>query len=345
MDRPRKLGAKWTGKSIVPDEKIETYELDYEGKRDRWNGYDAASYKHVIEGYEASEARRKYLKEQQLKKLEEKNGNQNEEGGVSDDEGNEDDLKVDEAKVDESKQMDFTKVERRLRTTGGGGTGTGDNCKRVSGQALEFKQLKIHAWEAFDKGHDVHMQAAPSEAELLYKNFNINKEKLKFQRKESHGEVRKNHKRPDVDMHSHLLFSESFKNLRQLYRENRWNNEGGKILTVRNNYCNGAAGIEASEAAADLMKANIACKEITEATLVEEKRLATWGSEVPDVLFLDEKKLAEALKNKDDRRREEKDERKRKYNVKWNDEVTPEDMEAYRMKRVHQDDPMKDFLH
>jgi pre-mRNA-processing factor SLU7 len=44
------------------------------------------------------------------------------------------------------------------------------------------------------------------------------------------------------------------------------------------------------------------------------------------------------------RRKEEKDDRKRKYNVKWNDEVTAEDMEAYRMKRIHHDDPMRDFL-
>lgn len=66
----------------------------------------------------------------------------------------------------------------------------GDNCNRVSGQALEFKQLNIHAREAFDKGYDVHMQVAPSQVELLYKNYKINKEKLKSQTKESHGEVR-----------------------------------------------------------------------------------------------------------------------------------------------------------
>ena len=30
----------------------------------------------------------------------------------------------------------------------------GDNQYRISGQALEFKQLNIHAWEAFDKGQD-----------------------------------------------------------------------------------------------------------------------------------------------------------------------------------------------
>ncbi|KAL6583721.1 hypothetical protein OROMI_003010 [Orobanche minor] len=218
VERPRQKGAKWTSKHIAPDEKIENFELSYDGKRDRWNGYDKqASW------YDArDEARSKILKDQQLQKLEEKNNNENKEGGVSDDE--EDEATVDEAKVDESKQMDFAKVETRVRTTGGGSTGTvrnlriredtakyllnldvnsahydpktrsmredppnekfyaGDNQNRVSGQALEFKQLNVHAWEAFDKGHDdVHVQAAPSQAELLYKN---SKEKLKSHTKD-----------------------------------------------------------------------------------------------------------------------------------------------------------------
>ncbi|KAK6143948.1 hypothetical protein DH2020_020768 [Rehmannia glutinosa] len=403
VERPRKLGAKWTGKHIAPDEKVETFELDYDGKRDRWNGYDAASYKHVIQMYEArDEARNKYLKEQQLKKLEEKNGNQNNEDGVSDDEDNdEDSLKVDEAKVDESKQMDFAKVEKRVRTTGGGSTGTvrnlriredtakyllnldvnsahydpktrsmredplpdmdpnekfyaGDNQNRVSGQALEFKQLNIHAWEAFEKGHDVHMQAAPSQAELLYKNFKVNKEKLKSHTKdkvmEKYGNAAAEEVLPgnfywakarersnmielemalpkskyeeDVYINNHTSVWGSW------WRDHQW---GYKCCqqTVRNSYCTGAAGIEAAEAAADLMKANIARKEATEEAPAptEEKKLATWGTE------------------EDVRRREERDERKRKYNVKWDDEVTAEDMEAYRMKRVHHGDPMKEFLH
>lgn len=129
MERPRRVGAKWTNKHIAPDEKIETFELDYDGKRDRWNGYDASTYARVIERYEArDEARKKYLKEQQLKKLEK--SNQNGEDAASDEEEeededeDEDDLRVDEAKVDESKQMDFAKVEKRVRTTGGGSTGT-----------------------------------------------------------------------------------------------------------------------------------------------------------------------------------------------------------------------------
>lgn len=61
----------------------------------------------------------------------------------------------------------------------------GDNQNRVSGQALDFKQLNIHAWEAFDKGQDIHMQAAPSQAELLFKNYKVNKEKLKSRVKDT----------------------------------------------------------------------------------------------------------------------------------------------------------------
>lgn len=125
VERPRKVGVKWTNMHIASDEKVESFELDYDGKRDRWNGYEASTYSRVIEQYEArEEARRKFLKEQQLKKLEGKNSLQNGENTASDDDEDEEDLKIDEAKVDESKQMDFAKVEKRVRTTGGGSTGT-----------------------------------------------------------------------------------------------------------------------------------------------------------------------------------------------------------------------------
>ncbi|XP_065875081.1 pre-mRNA-splicing factor SLU7-A-like [Euphorbia lathyris] len=427
MERPRKVGAKWTNKYIAPDEKIEAFELDYDGKRDRWNGYDTSSYAHVVERYEARDAaRRKFLKEQQLKKLEEKNTNQVPEDAASDEDNDEDDLRVDEAKVDESKQMDFAKVEKRVRTTGGGSTGTvrnlriredtakyllnldvnsahydpktrsmredplpdadpnekfylGDNQYRNSGQAIEFKQLNIHAWEAFDKGQDIHMQAAPSQAELLYKNYQVIKDKLKTRTKdtimEKYGNAATEEELPrelllgqserqveydragrvikgqetvlpkskyeeDVYINNHTCVWGSW------WKDHQWGYKCCK-QTIRNSYCTGAAGIKAAEAATDLMKANIARKETTEeiSAPVEEKRLATWGTEVPDDLVLDEKLLAEALKKENDKKKVEKDERKRKYNVTWNDEVTVEDMEAYRMTKVHHDDPMKNFLH
>lgn len=60
----------------------------------------------------------------------------------------------------------------------------GDNQNRISGQSNEFKQLNIHAWEAFEMGQDIHLQAAPSQAELLYREFKVKKDTLKTQTKQ-----------------------------------------------------------------------------------------------------------------------------------------------------------------
>nr|GFB37459.1 pre-mRNA-splicing factor SLU7-like [Tanacetum cinerariifolium] len=59
VERPQKVRAEWTGENIAPDEKIETIVFNYDGKRDRWNGYDAASYADVIYRYEARNEARK----------------------------------------------------------------------------------------------------------------------------------------------------------------------------------------------------------------------------------------------------------------------------------------------
>lgn len=48
IERPRKIGAKYTGKDLGRDEVIQQIKLDYEGKRDRWNGYNPNDYKTVI---------------------------------------------------------------------------------------------------------------------------------------------------------------------------------------------------------------------------------------------------------------------------------------------------------
>lgn len=66
VERPRKRGAKFTNKDIAPDELVQQFESDYDAKRDRWNGYDPASYKHVVEEYEATEEMRKKYREEEI---------------------------------------------------------------------------------------------------------------------------------------------------------------------------------------------------------------------------------------------------------------------------------------
>ena len=43
----------------------------------------------------------------------------------------------------------------------------------------------VFAWEAYDKGCEVHLQADPTKLELLYKSFKVKKEDFKEQQKES----------------------------------------------------------------------------------------------------------------------------------------------------------------
>ncbi|RMZ85089.1 hypothetical protein DV738_g285, partial [Chaetothyriales sp. CBS 135597] len=61
--RPRKTGAKWTGKDIQADEVVESVNLGWDAKRDRWNGYEAAEYDQVVQDYNDLEA----LKREKLK--------------------------------------------------------------------------------------------------------------------------------------------------------------------------------------------------------------------------------------------------------------------------------------
>ena len=51
VERPRKIMAKFNGKDLKQDELIQDISLDYEGKRDRWNGYDASMQNQIIENW------------------------------------------------------------------------------------------------------------------------------------------------------------------------------------------------------------------------------------------------------------------------------------------------------
>ncbi|OMO56602.1 Pre-mRNA splicing Prp18-interacting factor [Corchorus capsularis] len=342
MERPRQKGAKFTNKNIAPDEKIEVE------KRVRTTGGGSTG---TVRNLRIREDVAKYL------------------------------LNLDpnsayyDPKTRSMREDPLPDADPNEKFYGG------DNQCRVSGQALEFKQLNVHAWEAFKKGEDVHMQAAPSQAELLFRNFKVSKEKLKSKTKdlimEKYGNVASEEEMPkelllgqserqveydragrvikglmeilipkskyeeDVFLNNHTSVWGSWWNI----DAHQWGYQCCKQL-IRNSYCTGLAGIEASEAAIDLMKANIARKATSEESPApaQGKQLAIWGTDVPDDLVLDEKLLSMALKKEDERRREEKDERKRKFNVSWNDEVTAEDMEAYRVRKIHHDGPMKDFI-
>ncbi|GAA5987670.1 hypothetical protein JCM10908_007162 [Rhodotorula pacifica] len=77
LERPRKVGAKYTNRDIAPDEVVHDSSRylnglegqgDYDVKRDRWDGYDPKAHAKVIEEYEALEAARRKLREEAIDK-------------------------------------------------------------------------------------------------------------------------------------------------------------------------------------------------------------------------------------------------------------------------------------
>ena len=62
VERPRKLGAKYSNSNIARDEfdtSKQNIKLGFEAKRDRWNGYDQDEYKKIIEQYNQAESEKK----------------------------------------------------------------------------------------------------------------------------------------------------------------------------------------------------------------------------------------------------------------------------------------------
>jgi pre-mRNA-processing factor SLU7 len=127
LERPRKVGARWSGRDIAPDEIIHDNRVDdWDSKRDRWDGYDAASYKRVVEEHEALEEARRKLREEQIDsttdirevqkmaKAGKKKQKEDADFGSSDESADEDDLKYAEAADVVGQKMD-TKTRVTVR--------------------------------------------------------------------------------------------------------------------------------------------------------------------------------------------------------------------------------------
>jgi pre-mRNA-processing factor SLU7 len=61
----------------------------------------------------------------------------------------------------------------------------GDNFIRYSGSTSRVYESQLFAWQASEKGIDVHLQAEPTKAELLNKQFKEKKEEHKIKLQQS----------------------------------------------------------------------------------------------------------------------------------------------------------------
>ncbi|CAG0891963.1 unnamed protein product [Cyprideis torosa] len=220
MERPRKTGARFTGTNLAADEVVQPdLKLDFEGKRDRWAGFDPAAYQSVIEDHAKMEELRREIKASKLKQdmLE---GKADVEDADSEDEEDEDKYadKIDMpgTKVDSKQRItvrnlrireDTAKYLRNLDPNSAyydpktrsmrdnpykilGKSAdevdfAGDNFVRYTGDTKEHARTQMFAWEAQSRGVDVHSLADPTKLELLKKEYKNKKEEIKSEIKGS----------------------------------------------------------------------------------------------------------------------------------------------------------------
>lgn len=189
LSRPRKLGAKWTGKDIEADEIVQQVDLGWDAKRDRWNGYDASEYRNVVEEYEELES----LKRSTKKAADGENeDDDNEEGDQEEaryaeesDMGRKQStatrnlrIREDTAKYLLNLDLDSAKYDPKTRSMIGLGAQADktsalvaeENFIRASGDAAEFERAQKYAWESQERGDkQIHLQANPTSGEILRK--------------------------------------------------------------------------------------------------------------------------------------------------------------------------------
>lgn len=203
MERPRKLGARWTGKDIQADEVIYHANMTWDSKRDRWNGYDPQEHQKIVEEYEKVEKAQQKARSKNM-------GNISEDGYIIKDEDNKyaDQADMPGQKFDahsristrnlriredtakyllnltdtsthydpktRSMREDPNKISRDNRLM------ANNEFERSSGEAAEFEKLQVFAWQAEERGKNIHLQANPTQGALYHKQHKeeINEAKI-----------------------------------------------------------------------------------------------------------------------------------------------------------------------
>lgn len=209
MERPRKVGAKYTNFNIAPDEyKQPDLSMDYDGKRDRWAGYDPSEHRAIVEEYQKVEEAKRQMRAEKL------NAEENDEQDSDKDE----DKYVDEVdmpgtKVDSKQRITVRNLRiredtakylrnldpnsayydpktRSMRDNPYVGTEhevdyKGENFVRFSGDTQQHANAQLFAWDAHEKGVDVHLLAEPTKLELLKQEYDKKRDELKDKARDS----------------------------------------------------------------------------------------------------------------------------------------------------------------
>ncbi|EPY51654.1 splicing factor Slu7 [Schizosaccharomyces cryophilus OY26] len=217
MERPRKRGARWTGKDIQADEVIQEVDVSWDAKRDRWNGFDASDYKKVIERYEKMDALQQMHNstERQTEGTDNfgkdtpSSTNKEESNGGADSGVTTPSLRMREDVVGylrtDNKGLQYEPKSRSMRDTTGShllsdSTNGSGFIKASGGDKEDFEKLQTFAWEAERSGNRVHVVANPTAGELEYRKNRqskaVNQKQIEQSILEKYGDGTAKRKRP-----------------------------------------------------------------------------------------------------------------------------------------------------
>jgi pre-mRNA-processing factor SLU7 len=421
LERPRAKGARWTGTDIAADDVVRDVNLDWEGKRDRWNGFDPKTYRAVHERHEKLEAERLKIKAEKLdRELREGKVSRKSDDSDDDDDDEGDDDNGKDSVVIQQKDVATPATVRNLRIredtakylrnldvnsayydpktrsmrsdpnpnmAADDKDFAGDNFVRYTGDVKDLARMELHALKAAEDGRDLpHLLAEPTTAEEVFKDFASRKgaieerrradivaryggqehvvqdsDSLGVQQSEAYVEYNREGKvvkgkeppRPvtkypeDVYENKHTSVWGSF------YAEGTWGYDCCH-LTTRNAYCTGEAGKRAAKELAEEMSVKTATAikvRFSSDTAAGDKRDRTEGD--PQAMTSAEgyevkrSKLIDAHRAKhasDDTLAP--NERRASLHPAGMDgqDVTQEQLETYRLRRLTADDPMSKYL-
>jgi pre-mRNA-processing factor SLU7 len=186
LSRPRKTGAKYTGRDIQADEAVDSVKLGWDAKRDRWNGYDPKEYDAVVKEYEDLEAIKKATSDRKAP----------EDGDTADSDvryGEETDmgrsqptstrqlrLREDTAGYLKNLDLDSARYDPKTRSmdtetkqdTGGD---LADQGFMRPSESEAFERAQKYAWESQESNlpnaSKLHLQANPTEGAILIKRM------------------------------------------------------------------------------------------------------------------------------------------------------------------------------
>uniref|UniRef100_A0A2A4K877 Pre-mRNA-splicing factor SLU7 n=1 Tax=Heliothis virescens TaxID=7102 RepID=A0A2A4K877_HELVI len=182
LDRPRKIGARFTNAGIAADEFAQpNLNLSYDGKRDRWNGYDPLQHKAIIEEYQKVEDAKRELR---AKKLEQDSKQRITVRNLR--------IREDTAKYLRNLDPNSAYYDPKTRSMRDNPNPVatesdyqGENFVRFSGDTASHAAAQLFAWEAQARGLDVHLLAEPTKLQLLQRQYHDKKDHFKTQVKQS----------------------------------------------------------------------------------------------------------------------------------------------------------------